>query len=149
MKKDEITDELVREYNDFVRSLELLDMYIEELHFKRKGEIPEDRQIPIKVTLKSTKNAYREIEEKTYEISHHVLFELEYMKNNAGRKFFEMKVTYKLVYKSKVKLTDEVFKLFVKKNVPVNVIPFLRETVCNCMYRAGLPPLLLPLAKAK
>jgi preprotein translocase subunit SecB len=145
--RSDISSELKEEYNRFVHSLELLNIYIEALSFKKTGDVPENDQIPIKVTLKPTKNAYRETEENTYEISHTVLFRLEYIENAKKEKFFELKATYKLVYRSKVKLTDEIFKIFVKKNVPINVFPFLRETVHNCMYRAGLPPLLLPLVK--
>lgn len=47
-------------------------------------------------------------------------------------------------YESRAPMTEALFPLFAKVNVPVNVRPFLRETVGNLMLRVGWPPLVLP-----
>jgi preprotein translocase subunit SecB len=150
MKKKELTKEFKEKYNNFIHSVELLDLFISELSFKRLGSPPEDRDIPIKVSLRPTKNSYKKIGENIYEITHGVSFKLEIVDENNPKKkskFFELKAVYKLIYQSELELDDEIFELFSKRNVPINVIPFLRETIHNSMYRAGLPPFLLPIVK--
>ena len=137
--------ELIKKYNEFIHSLELVDIYVTELTFKRLKDIPENNQVPVKVTVKPTKNEYKKVETDLYEITHRVLFKLEYMKGERENLFFELKVTFKLFYRSKHELTNDIFKIFVERNIPINVFPFLREIICNSMYRAGLPPILIPL----
>ncbi len=144
---DNTQQDFIKKYNEFIHSLELVDIYIAELTFKRLKDIPENNQVRVKVTIKATKNEYKKVETDLYEITHRVLFKLEYVKEGHRNLFFELKVTFKLFYRSKHELTDEIFKIFVERNVPVNVFPFLREIVCNSMYRTGLPPILIPLKK--
>ncbi len=144
---DNTHQDFIKKYNEFIHSLELVDIYAAELTFKRLESFPENNQIPVKVTIKSTKNEYKKIKTDLYEITHRVLFKLEYVEESQEKLFFELKVTFKLFYRSKHELNDEIFKIFVKRNIPVNVFPFLREIVCNSMYRAGLPPILIPLKK--
>ena len=150
MKKKELTKEFKEKYNNFVHSVELLDLFISELSFKRLGFPPEDGDIPIKVSLRATKNSYEKVDKNIYEITHSVSFKLETFDKKEPKKknkFFELKATYKLIYQSELELDDEIFELFSKRNIPVNIIPFLRETIHNSMYRAGLPPFLLPVVK--
>ncbi len=45
----------IRDYNNFIRSIELEDIYVSNLSFNRYGNVSEDVQIPIKVTIKPTK----------------------------------------------------------------------------------------------
>jgi len=137
--------ELIKKYNEFIHSLELVDIYVAELTFKRLKDISKNNQVPVKVTVKPTKNEYKKVETDLYEITHRVLFKLEYMKGERENLFFELKVTFKLFYRSKHELTNDIFKIFVERNIPINVFPFLREIICNSMYRAGLPPILIPL----
>ena len=144
-----IHEALIKDYNNFIRSIELEDIYVSDLSFKRFENIPKDIQIPVRVTIKPTKNEYKKIDTDLYEVTHRVLFRLEYIQERQRKIFFELKVTYKLIYRTKFELTDEIFKIFVERNVPINVIPFLRETISNSMYRAGLPPILLPLVKSE
>jgi len=144
-----IREALIKDYNNFIRSIELEDIYVSDLSFKRFENIPEDIQIPVKVTIKPTKNGYKKVDTDLYEVTHRVLFKLEYIQERQRKVFFELKATYKLIYRTKFELTDEIFKIFVERNVPINVIPFLRETISNSMYRAGLPPILLPLIKSE
>ena len=144
-----LSETLIRDYNSFIHSLELRDIHISELSFKRSGDVPEDFHVPVKVTIKPTKNEYKKVGANLYEIAHRVLFRLEYTQEKRRKVIFELKVTYKLIYQTEFELTDEIFKIFVERNIPINVMPFLRETVCNSMYRAGLPPILLPLIKSK
>jgi preprotein translocase subunit SecB len=144
---DNTQQEFIKRYNEFIHSLELIDIYVAELTFKRLENIPEDKQIPVKVIVKPTKNEYKKAGTDLYEITHRVLFRLEYVEEEQEKLFFELKVTFKLFYRSKRELNDEIFKIFVERNIPINVFPFLREIVCNSMYRAGLPPILIPLMK--
>ncbi len=145
-----ISEAFIKEdYNNFIRSIELEEIYVSDLSFKRFGNLPEDIEISVKVIIKPTKNEYKKIDSDLYEITHRILFKLEYIQEAQRKAFFELKATYKLNYRTKLELTDEIFKIFIKRNIPINVAPFLRETISNSMYRAGLPPILLPLLKSK
>ena len=149
MKKKEISKELQKKYNDFISSVELIDLLVNELSFKKLTSPPDSKNISIKVSLKPNNNAYRKTKENTYEITHGVQFKLETINEDESKKkkFFELKVVFKLIYKSEIKLDNEIFELFVRRNIPINIIPFLREIIHNSMYRAGLSPFVLPLIK--
>jgi preprotein translocase subunit SecB len=46
-------------------------------------------------------------------------------------------------------MDDELFELFKKRNVPVNINPYARELIQNAMTRVGLPPFTLPVLRIK
>lgn len=51
---------------------------------------------------------------------------------------------YRLAYTSEVALTDEIFEQFSRRNVPLNVWPFIRELVMNITQRFGWSGFVLP-----
>ena len=146
MKKG-LPKEFEEDYNRFIRSLKLLDIYVSELSFSRARNVSPDDQIPVKVSLRKTKASYKTVGEGVYEISYTALFKVSCVEDRGDAEFFRLRVTYGLVYETKVELTDDIFEAFIDRNLPLNIVPFLRETIYNSMYRAGLPPLLLPLVK--
>ena len=133
------------EYNDFIKGIEFTDIRVDELSFKRfdidKSSIKEDT--PASITLKPTKNEYKLLKDNRCDVKSSILFRIEAEKN----KVFELKVKFRLIYKCKVPINNEIFEVFSKRNIPFNIFPFLREIIHNSMYRAGLPPFLVPFLK--
>lgn len=61
--------------------------------------------------------------------------------------FFELKVEYKIVFRSikKTKVPEQVKKEILEQVVPRIVHPYFRQTVAEALQKAGLPPLQIPL----
>lgn len=64
-----------------------------------------------------------------------------------GGLFFELKVEYKIVCRSKkkTKVPEQVKKELLEQVVPRVVHPYFRQTVAEALQKAGLPPLQIPL----
>ncbi|HCJ95335.1 MAG TPA: hypothetical protein DHV69_09185 [Sphaerochaeta sp.] len=64
-----------------------------------------------------------------------------------GGLFFELKVEYKIVFRSKkkTKVPEQVKKELFEQVVPRVVHPYFRQTVAEALQKAGLPPLQIPL----
>ncbi len=58
-----------------------------------------------------------------------------------------VKAEYAVLYRSSTPLTDELFQVFKRVNLPLNVWPYLREYVSSTMGRFGWPPFTLPAFK--
>ena len=56
-------------------------------------------------------------------------------------------VTFGLEFKSEQAMTDELFTVFQKVNLPVNTWPYLRAFLADALGRMGWPPLTLPAFK--
>jgi len=135
------------EYDNFIKHLGLLNLYLLECRFKRADLELDNHNIEVTASLKLIKNEYKQLKDDTFEVKHSVNFTLSFNKDTRKIKLFELKAVFMLIYKNKIKITDEIFDLFSKKNIPLNIMPYLREFVTNSMYRTGLPPILLPVAK--
>lgn len=61
--------------------------------------------------------------------------------------FFELKVEYKIVFRSKnkTKVPEQVKKEILEQLVPRVIHPYFRQTVAEALQKAGLPPLQIPL----
>ena len=64
--------------------------------------------------------------------------------------FFELKVEYKIVFRSKkkTKVPEQVKKEILEQLVPRVVHPYFRQTVAEALQKAGLPPLQIPLIES-
>jgi len=65
------------------------------------------------------------------------------------RKIYEQKIVMKIVLVNEMDMTEEIFKQYKDKNLPLIAQPFLREVINNSMYRAGVPPFNIPLIDGK
>ncbi len=134
----------IKKYNEFVRGIELEDLYIDNFTFKRmKLELDSlDTDVPVSIVFKITKNSYETINDR-FEISSSVIFRIK----RDDKMLFEMKCRVISKYRYKIELNDDLFDSFSKRNLPITLFPFLRELIANSMYRAGLPPILIPFLK--
>lgn len=64
--------------------------------------------------------------------------------------FFELKVEYKIVFRSKkkTKVSEQMKKEILELLVPRVVHPYFRQTVAETLQKAGLPPLQIPLIES-
>lgn len=58
-----------------------------------------------------------------------------------------LRASYELLYSSETAITDEIFEVFKRHNLPVNAWPYLREYVANTLGRFGWSPFTLPAFK--
>lgn len=139
-----------KRYGELIGGLEILDLYLGTSTFKRHA-FPDPENFPeVKVTFGAGKSSYAKVEEG-FCVDQEVKFLLEDVSTNKekSRKLFELKGIFTLVYHSSVPMDDELFELFKKRNIPVNLHPYIRELVHNSMTRSGLPSFILPALKIK
>ncbi len=134
-----------KDYNNFIKNIKLVDIMADEFSFKRFNIQTDNvkKDLPAKITLKPTKDEYAAKDGGECDVFSSILFRIEQNK----QKIFEVKVKFHLVYICKIHMNDEIFDIFSKRNIPLTIFPFLRELISNAMYRAGLPPFIVPLLK--
>ena len=139
-----------KRYADFIGEVELLDIYLGSAQFKRHA-FPDPETYPeVKVNFAAGKTAYSTVENQL-QVDQEIRFLLEDVSvdRKKSRKIFELKGVFTLIYRSTALMDDEIFELFKKRNIPVNLHPYVRELIHNLMTRAGLPSFILPALKIK
>lgn len=76
---------------------------------------------------------------------HFELHEFNPEKQEEYQILFQMNLTVLFRLRSRAPMDEELFTLFQRKNMPFIIHPYLRELVSNVLFKAGLPPLILPL----
>ncbi len=141
------SEELKEQYRKFIHSLQLKDIFIEEASFKRflkDEEIPEKAHI--EVVIKPTKTEFNTLEDNYFEVKQNLLCSFQFS-DKEQKCLAQIKARYYLLYQSETPITDGLKEIFKKRNIPVQIWPYLREFVSNCMLRMGLPPFILPVMK--
>lgn len=139
-----------KRYGELINGLELLDIYLGSAQYKRHA-FPDPETFPeVKVNFSAGKTNYKNLEGELY-VDQEVRFLLEDVSvdRKKSRKLFELKGVFTLIYHSEIIMDDELFDLFKKRNIPVNLHPYVRELIHNSMTRAGLPSFVLPTLKIK
>lgn len=137
-------------YRVFISGLEIEDIRLTSAQYKRLGT-PSPEECPeVKVSLTPGKTKYRQ-KDGNLSITQDILFLIEELEDEEGKshKVFELKAQYVLSYSTKTKIDDDLFDLFKKRNIPVNLHPYVRELVQSTMVRVGLPPFTLPVLMLK
>lgn len=139
-----------KRYGELIDGLELLDIYLGSAQFKRHA-FPDPENFPgVKASFTPGKVSYA-IVEKQLNVDQEIRFVLEEVSADRKkvRKLFELKGIFTLIYHATALMDDELFELFKKRNIPVNLHPYVRELIQNTMTRAGLPSFVLPALKIK
>ena len=137
-------------YDEFIRQVNLLDIHLLSVDYEKVAN-PEPEDYPqVEVSYKPKKASFCQNGD-CFEVTQDFSFSVTECKDDSecSRKIFTLKAKYVLVYESKVPMDDELFNLFKRRNVPVNVHPYTRELVQNAMVRVGLPPYTLPVLRIK
>jgi preprotein translocase subunit SecB len=139
-----------KRYGELINGLELLDIYLGTAQYKRHA-FPDPETFPeVKVNFSAGKTNYKTSEGELY-VDQEIRFLLEDVSvdRKKSRKLFELKGVFTLIYNSEVVMDDDLFELFKKRNIPLNLHPYVRELIHNSMTRAGLPSFVLPTLKIK
>ncbi len=56
---------------------------------------------------------------------------------------------FNLLYSIKNAINENLFEIFKKRNIPVNLHPYARELIQSSLTRVGLPPFTLPVFEDK
>lgn len=139
-----------KRYGELINSVDLMDIYLGSAQFKRHA-FPDPDDFPeVKVNFSASKTSYKTLGEEL-QVDQEIRFLIEDVSidKKKSRKIFELKGVFTLIYHSAVEMDDELFGLFKKRNIPVNLHPYVRELIHNLMTRAGLPSFTLPTLKIK
>jgi preprotein translocase subunit SecB len=137
-------------YNELIDGIELLDIYLGSAQFKRHAFPDPDVYPEVKAIFSRGKSSYKACDGELC-VDQEVSFLLEEVSEDRkkNRKMFDLKGVFTLVYHISGEMDDEVFELFKKRNIPVNMHPYARELIQSMMQRAGLPSFVLPTFKVK
>ena len=139
-----------KRYLEFIEGLELLDIYLGSSAFKRHA-FPDPEKYPeVTASLSPGKTQYLQKKSELH-IDQEIFFLLEEVGKGRKkkRKLFEISGVFTLIYNTTTPMDDEMFEMFKRSNIPVNIHPYMRELVHNSMTRAGLPSFILPVLKIK
>jgi preprotein translocase subunit SecB len=137
-------------YDALIDGIELLDIYLGSAQFKRHAFPDPDIYPEVKASFSPGKSSYKACDGELC-VDQEVSFLLEEVDKDRKktRKMFDLKGVFTLVYHILGEMDDEVFELFKKRNIPVNLHPYARELIQGMMQRAGLPSFILPTFKIK
>ena len=137
-------------YDELIDGIDLLDIYLGSAQFKRHAFPDPDAYPEVKASFSPGKTSYKACDGELC-VDQEVSFLLEEVAKDRKktRKMFDLKGVFTLVYRISGEMDDEVFELFKKRNIPVNLHPYARELIQSMMQRAGLPSFVLPAFKIK
>lgn len=132
-------------YAKLVRNIDINQLNLVELYSKKyvTALYNNDNLTKIKVDIKHS-SRLKSVQDNSFITE----FETEiFSETEKGEKIFDISVVYEIVYSLKEnidlnELKNEV-EFFVFRNVPVNIWPYIRETVSSVTTKMGFPPLVL------
>lgn len=150
-------------YESLIRSIELSNIELQDLSCQRNNNLSSEKKSNLQVGLQ------HEIVEQFYDSLDYVVHthfnvsafhgeeddkELAEHSINNENTLFTINFTLESTYKVDIANIDhdleaykEEFKLFSKRNVPINIWPYAREIISSITTRMGFPPLIIPTNK--
>jgi preprotein translocase subunit SecB len=126
------------EYADFIRQIELRDIWLEHAEVDNDGPQPPERvefEIDREATYESLEDGF--LARHSYEVS----------VRSKDSFFADIEVRFVVRFSSPQEMTDRIFEVFEDVNLPVNTWPYLREFVSTTLGRMGWQPITLPALK--
>lgn len=134
-------NDLMEKYNHFIKSLSLDSIYLLSYSFQRNEVVNLEKTQKLNVSGSANYDKF----DGGYRVTQK--YQLRARPEGSRQNSIKIGAQFVIIYGSDAELTEEVFKIFEQRNLPVNVWPFFRELVQNSVARAGLPPLTLPAFK--
>lgn len=132
----------MKNYINFIKQIEILNIYLK----KGKIELKNENIIIPQTFLRTKENlSYVIVDEEKFKTYHD--YYIKFVNKKTRKIDVSIECSFVVVYTSKIKINDEIFKTFSKINVPLNTWPYIREFVQNALQRLNLPPLTLPARK--
>ncbi len=130
-----------KEYADFVKGVDVLDIRFESGEFKDNGFDFASAGDKIKVKV-SRRAELLEKRQFYFRVRDKLSFAV--VDPNSRKHLIDIKASVLVEYSSNQEISEEIFGVFREVNVPVNTWPYFREFVHNCLVRMGYPRLVLP-----
>lgn len=128
----------VKDYNDFVTQIEIAELHIvsAQINMLDCSYFPSSAEVKWRRTA-----SYEQVEGK-FNVYHRYNVTI-WDKETKGAKA-KISVTFRVVYSSKIPISDDLFEIFKGRNLPLNTWPYFREFVHNAIMRMGWPSFIAP-----
>ena len=130
-----------KEYAEFVKGVNLLDIKFESGEFRDNGFDLANAGDKIKVKV-SRRAEILEKKQFSFRVRDKLSFAV--IDPNSRKHLIDIKASLLVEYSSNQEISEEIFEIFREVNVPVNTWPYFREFVHNCLVKMGYPRLVLP-----
>ena len=130
-----------KEYAEFVKGVNLLDIKFESGEFRDNGFDLASAGDKIKVKV-SHRAEILEKKQFSFRVRDKLSFAV--IDPNSRKHLIDIKASLLVEYSSNQEISEGIFEIFREINVPVNTWPYFREFVHNCLVRMGYPRLVLP-----
>ena len=133
-----------KDFNKFIGGLDLVDIRIREASFRFADELhTQEHATSIRTEIKAS---FTPLRPDLFEAQQ--VFTLKATGRGNKRALGRLRCELVALYSSsKVEVNEALFEVFKDTTLILNTWPFIREFLYSCTLRAGLPPLVLPLAK--
>jgi|GEM_PF-3199221 hypothetical protein len=140
-----------QKFDGFFSSLNLDNLEFVQLNYRKLKNPEPEKYNNIAVNFNAGQGSYQN--NMMNDFTRIIIFQdfnfelLEYNNDKQDDKqaVFQLNTSVVFILRSKNPMDDELFGFFQKRNIPIIIHPYLRETIAGALYKAGLPPLLLPL----
>jgi len=144
-KKAEKKEISPKEYRGFIEGIELEDIFFSKASFELL--VPNRDFWREKTSIGVTENAeLLERDSKKFVVNHKYNLAIS-NRTDKKEKFLKISANLIVEYSTKKEITEEIFRVFRKINLPLNTWPYFREYVHSCIGRLNIPPLILPVLK--
>jgi len=127
-----------KDYNDFITQIGIADIRIVSAQVKTLdySHVPSSAKVNWRMSASYEKAEEQFIVDQRYNAT---ISE----KGTRGAKA-KISVTFRVVYSSKIPISDDLFEIFEARNLPLNTWPYFREFIHNTTLRMGWAPLIAP-----
>ncbi len=129
----------VRKYNDFLRQLEIESIRI----VSARVEALDYSYSPSSAEVKWRTASWYKEDEGGFSVFHRYNATIRDMETETDKA--KISVTFCVVYSSRISITDDLFSVFRKLNLPLNTWPYFREYLHSATSRLGWAPFVAPL----
>ncbi|GBE27546.1 hypothetical protein BMS3Bbin03_01473 [bacterium BMS3Bbin03] len=137
-KKKKMTN---KEYSNLLKNIEINSIVLLELEAKRyPASIEKDMGFHIKHEPEFVKANCNDFD----------IIDLYTITARSGRKnIFKIRIKWLLSFSSEVEVNEEFFAVYAERSLILNTYPYVREIVQSITSKMDVPPLVMPLYKAK
>jgi hypothetical protein len=143
MNKPTPNDDFSKLYNDFIKGLELKEIFLRSANIKYLELV--DLKKPV---LIRTRSSARLVSQSDNNFTVHQRYYFEAKSKKEEETFIRISCEFVVHYVSQIKLNTRIFDVFKNYTLRLNTWPYFREFVHNTIARLNLPPMIAPLLKA-
>jgi len=134
------TEETRQAYNELIANIQLRDIRLHTGRVSFAAKFPDTPGPELRFAMEDA--AEYKIYDWGFRARHR--YDLTIKQGESEKVYVKISCTFVTDYRSEQPITDELFDIFKKVNLPLNTWPYFREFVQSSTVRIGLPPLVLP-----